>query len=324
MKSQAADKKAPLATPARVYIYPENTTTPVQSTGMLLSDIFADIRAYKWLVLGTTLGAAVLFVLISFLFQPMYRAMAIYAPAPSQSSTGSRISGGVLSALGSLGGIGVSGGGTSLGMIVAKVSSSSVTIAALEDEHALPILFPDRWDWKKNTWRANDPDLFGNPPTHPTQEPTPAQIMESFNALRTVNSDVVSNTITVSVIMPDAGLSARLANRLAYYVNEDQRARTKQDAARAVVLLDAELKKTSQTSLQESITQLLQLQLQQEVLASATKDYVVQVVDPAVVPYVKTSPKRSLFAVFGLFLGGVLGTLIAIYLRRRRTAVLHA
>ena len=42
-------------------------------------------------------------------------------------------------------------------------------------------------------------------------------------------------------------------------------------------------------------------------LASAREDYVLEVLDPALLPYDRYSPSRKVYLAFGLFAGGFLG-----------------
>jgi len=57
---------------------------------------------------------------------------------------------------------------------------------------------------------------------------------------------------------------------------------------------------------------LIESQTRVSMLADVRDEYVFQVVDPAMVPDEKVAPRRSLIAVLGTLLGGMLGVVIVL------------
>ena len=54
--------------------------------------------------------------------------------------------------------------------------------------------------------------------------------------------------------------------------------------------------------------------MKKAMLANVSEEYAFRVIDPAVVPEERASPKRSRIAMLGLLIGGLLGTLSAFVL----------
>jgi uncharacterized protein involved in exopolysaccharide biosynthesis len=62
--------------------------------------------------------------------------------------------------------------------------------------------------------------------------------------------------------------------------------------------------------LQSGFFELIQSQTETIMLANASPEYLFKTLDPAVVPELKSKPKRALICVLGSILGGMLGVLI--------------
>jgi uncharacterized protein involved in exopolysaccharide biosynthesis len=323
MDSEFMHRSPEQGIPAQVLIYPQPVTPAAAATGLLLADLFAAIRARLLLVLGGSIAGAALAVLMSMHVRPVYEATAVYAPAMATGRAGLAASAGLSSGLVSLGQMaGISLQGPALGAVGALIESRDTTMTALKDENLLPLLFPSRWDRKKQAWHPVRVTwlmkLMGNVPQSPTGEPTPAEIARRILGIRTIELKALSNTVVVRIRMTDAEAAARFANRLAYYVNESERDRTRDETGRAIDYLRQQLGKETQVGLQESLGRVLQSELEAAAMADSRTDYLVRVVDPAIVPDHPITPKRSLYLLFGLLTGGFTMTIVAVSLYQKR------
>ena len=68
-----------------------------------------------------------------------------------------------------------------------------------------------------------------------------------------------------------------------------------------------ELEKNSQVPLQSTIFGLIEAEMRNAMLSNVKQEYAFRVIDPAVVAQKRNWPNRALFALLGLFLGGVAG-----------------
>ena len=64
--------------------------------------------------------------------------------------------------------------------------------------------------------------------------------------------------------------------------------------------------------MKQRVFDLIQTQTETIMLANATPEYVFTVIDPPIPPEVRVSPKRSLIVAFSVFLGALLGTVLAL------------
>jgi len=290
---------------------------PDSASVLLLSEILkAVLQRWRMVAAAAFLTAAVA-VAASFAVTPTYRATAVYAPVTENQQSIPSLLGGTAN-LASLAGISL-GGGATLQRIGALTQARAISLEALRKEGALPALFPSRWDAQQKRW-VKSSGLFTLEANQKSAEPTPQEITESFELKRVVEADNLTNLISVRVTLQDPELAARLANRLSYYVNEYERARAREEARASIDFLTRQLEMAEQATVRDTLRQQLSAALQKATLVNARKDYIVEVVDPAIVPERKIAPRRSMYLIFGLLLGGGSATILALYFRRREAA----
>ena len=97
------------------------------------------------------------------------------------------------------------------------------------------------------------------------------------------------------------------ADMLIDRINEEIRAEDVGEAEASIAFLEAQREKTSLVSLDEVFSQLIEEQTKTIMLANVSKDYVFDIIDPPVIPELKSRPFRALICVLGTFFGGMLG-----------------
>ncbi len=75
---------------------------------------------------------------------------------------------------------------------------------------------------------------------------------------------------------------------------------------------EAEYEIATENSVRSSITFLLEKNLNETMLANVRDEYILEIIEEPFVPVKKSSPKRSIFLIFGLLFGFISGSLIAI------------
>ncbi|HEX4240767.1 MAG TPA: GNVR domain-containing protein [Steroidobacteraceae bacterium] len=138
-----------------------------------------------------------------------------------------------------------------------------------------------------------------------------------------LHEDKIKGTTTVTFDWKDPVVAARWANDFVALANELLRARAIAESTRNIEFLNQQLTKTNQVEIQQAIYRLIEGETKQLMLAHGRLEYAFTIVDPAVVPEVRVSPRRTLMVISGLFIGGLLGA-IAAWIRqsaRRRRAL---
>jgi uncharacterized protein involved in exopolysaccharide biosynthesis len=265
-----------------------------------LTDLWQAIWRGKWLIGASALGAAVLFVLLSFVITPDFRSSVLAAPTAQALPTS-----GLASLASQFAGVAALTGfnmesGTPTAEAIATLKSRAFTERFMREHNLLPILYADDWDAEAQAWR--DPD----------EAPTYWKAFTRFDGMRGIEQELETGMVRVTVDWSDARLAAQWANQMVADVNRDLRARAIDESKRNLEFLQAELAKSSPVPLQATLYGLVEAEMKNAMLASVRQEYAFRVVDPALVAEKPYWPNRFLFAVLGLGLGLVIGTLVAV------------
>ncbi|TVR36204.1 MAG: hypothetical protein EA404_00040 [Spirochaetaceae bacterium] len=232
------------------------------------------------------------------------------APAEGRSTPAGGQLGGQLGGLAALAGVSVGGGGSA--EAIATLRSRDFIRAFIEEFDLMPVLFAEAWDPASGNWLDPDP---GNWP----------DIRDGVGYFQgtvlAVSQSRDTGLVTVAVEWPDPEVAAQWAMALITRLNQRLRDRSLQEAEGNVAYLQSELGQTSVVTLQQTIGRLLESELQKLMLARGNEEFAFRVIDAADVPKRPSRPRRSMIAVVGTMLGGILGVL-AVFLRhvvRKRT-----
>jgi uncharacterized protein involved in exopolysaccharide biosynthesis len=258
----------------------------------------------RWLmifIVGTlvTAGAAV----IAFSLTPIYRAEVKFVAAESPGN------GALPGMLGNLGGVAALAGidiGTKndVEVSLAILQSENFLSSFIEENGLLQELYAEKWDSKANTWRS------------PQDTPTMMDGLRLLDrGIMSISRDRRTGLITLAVEWRDRHKAAAWANLLFLRVNELLRQQAIAEAKQSIEFLNNELARTNVVNLQQAIYRLTETQFNRIMMANVRQEFAFKVVDPATVPDAKykVRPKRLIILVFGAFLGGALGVLIALW-----------
>jgi uncharacterized protein involved in exopolysaccharide biosynthesis len=137
----------------------------------------------------------------------------------------------------------------------------------------------------------------------------------------TIREDVRSQTIVVAIDWKDARVAALWANDYVALANETLRTRALDEANRNVAYLNEQLKNTSSLEVQKVMYKLIENETKNRMLASGRPEYAFTVVDSAIAPEIRQSPKRTLIVIGGFMFGFVLGALIVVARELTRPAI---
>ena len=259
-----------------------------------------------WLLIGiVAVGGALAGVLVAHLQSKIYRADVLVMPATQGTSSPLRSLIGQYGGLASLAGVDLSKGGSSTAATVAVLKSRSFIEKYIADRNLLPVLFWRSWNASAGSWKVKS----GQQP--PSLQDGYGVFIKS---VMHVEEDKDKDLITISIEWRDPQLAAQWANDLVRRLNEAARARAIADAERSIEYLGKELEHTQAVEIRESIYSLLQMQINNRMLANTRPDFAFSVLDPAQAPernkYVRPIP--LLLAAIGFFAGTAVGMLAAL------------
>jgi uncharacterized protein involved in exopolysaccharide biosynthesis len=127
-----------------------------------------------------------------------------------------------------------------------------------------------------------------------------------------VHDDQLKGLTSVTMDWTDPVVAAKWANDFVALANELIRAHDLEAATRNVDYLNKQIAQTTDVEIQHSLYNLLENETKKLMLANARREYAFRIVDPAVPPELRHSPRRALWVLSGLVLGFLVGSLIAI------------
>jgi uncharacterized protein involved in exopolysaccharide biosynthesis len=158
------------------------------------------------------------------------------------------------------------------------------------------------------------------------------RVVRSFRSgVLDIKEDVRKGLITVAVEWRDPKVAADWANGFVELANDDIRARAVEESKRNLAYLNEQIAKSNVLELQRVIYSLIENETKTLMMANGRAEYAFTVIDPAVAPEVRVSPRRVLMVLVGAIIGGFLGCAYAVFrgfTRRSKrapaTAVSHA
>ncbi|MFK5892168.1 MAG: hypothetical protein QM504_02990 [Pseudomonadota bacterium] len=175
--------------------------------------------------------------------------------------------------------------------IIARMRSRIFTIKFINDNSLLPIIFFKRWDKEKKQWKDDfKPDVI-----------LAAEIFK--HQICSINRDNENNLMQVKVTLHSAQLATDIANKFVDDFNRFRRTADIDEANRKIKFLRNTLLKTDFVQIKKSLYRLIEAQLVIKMLANNKQQYVVEILDPAIVPLYKSSPaskKLSLLVFIGM------------------------
>jgi uncharacterized protein involved in exopolysaccharide biosynthesis len=127
-----------------------------------------------------------------------------------------------------------------------------------------------------------------------------------------INEDKLKGVTTVTMDWGDPVIAARWANQFVALANELVRIRALEDASANIDYLNKQIARTNVVEVQRVMYDLIESETKTLMLANGRVEYAFTVVDPAVPPEVRVSPKRTLMAMTGMAIGLLVGGILAL------------
>lgn len=251
----------------------------------LIKDLVENLRSGKWLIAASVATCAVAGVIYAQLAAPSYTAETLIQSV--QASKGSSPYAGIAAQFGLPGAI-MGGGGEDKAVALATLKSRALIgkfiqrrnlAARLDKAHEGEAAEKREWDAYR---------VF-------------------INKVLKVNEDRKTGLITVSVQWSDPKEAAEWAQDIVASANEYMRSVAIAEGERNLKYLEEVAAESRQLELQKAIYALIESELKKVMLAKGNAEFALKTLDPAVVPQVRSWPKKTqivLFSLaFGLFVG---------------------
>ncbi len=248
----------------------------------------------RWWVISSGLLCGVLMGIYAFTAEPWYRAQVTLLPVENKSAQGLLSQLGPLSGLAGLAGISLEGGSRAEPLAVLR--SRDFLRDFIERRQLITTLFADRWDAKRRQWD-----------TPPDKSPDIRDAVKYFDEdIRRIGEDRKLGLVILTVDWTNPKMASDWANQIAVDINAKLRARAIQDAEKSISYLREQLATTTEVALQQSISRLIESQMQTVMVARGNEEYAFRVIDTAHPPKKRFKPQRSLLVLGGLLIGSML------------------
>lgn len=254
--------------------------------GISIAEVLAEIRQ-RWRIPLTLLLVPVVSALaLSLLLRPQYRADIVVREADIQQQ-------GLAGALrGGLGGL-----ASLAGMDIAGISRTNDAVATLKSND-----LAEQFIGGHNL----EDELLSEDSRHGGLWYAAKKFRRS---ILTVQEDRRTSLITVSIKWRDPVKAADWANSVVHLVNQMLRERDRKDAERSLKFLNDRLSGTDVIEMRNMLFELIEGETRKLMLADAREDYALVIIDKAVAPEERVSPRRKLIVLAGAALGFALASM---------------
>jgi uncharacterized protein involved in exopolysaccharide biosynthesis len=255
-----------------------------------LFDLATIVWRYRALVIAITAAFAIVAGVLAFTATPMYRAEVVVTPVREE-------------AMGALGGLAQQFGGIAslMGVNLPKDASGDAR-AVLQSRRLVEefikrnIKIEDllhRTDKKATLWLA---------------------VKEFRDRILTIDEDARENVTRVVMQWKDPQVAARWANDFVSLANELLRTKALDESGRNIKYINDQLAHTDVVELRRAMYSIIESETKRQMLANGRIEYAFTIVDPAVPPEIRSTPKRTLMLIIGTMIGGIVGVATALLL----------
>ena len=183
-------------------------------------------------------------------------------------------------------------------VMLARLRSRKYVERFLEEHNIYRFYYPEMWLDETSTWQSGF-------------EPDRGAVLTWFrDEIRSIDIDEETQIIAVSMKWHNAQQARTWANDYVATFNAFMRERTLADVERKHAFLQQALRQAEVLEIQQSIYRLIEAQTAVEMLASARDEYVLEVIDPAALPYRSFTMSRKKKATVGALAGLMIGVFL--------------
>lgn len=264
---------------------------------------------HHWLLIlfAGLLGASVAAVHAFYLATPFYRASAIVSVDNGQvGQTSPNL--GQFSGIASLAGINLGSAASKRNEFIAFLTSRKLATAFLASHDILPVLVPEQYDATASRWIKARPPL----------ELAVTRFLES--RLR-VTENRTTGLLSIQLVWPNPEHAAQWLNEITALANQMIKDQAGIEAKQNLDFLRKQIAEERVDTVRQSITRLMELNLNQAMMANVQQEFPFRFIDPPEVPILPYWPMRSVEVAAGGLAGVFLACLFALFRHRKRIFV---
>lgn len=253
-----------------------------------LIDLWRVVWGGKFVIIGITAFFTVIAIAYALLATEWYRAGALLAPVEDQSMSDIR---GQLSGLAAIAGVRTGAGNSNRSEALAVLRSREFARNFISEFDLMPVFLKE--------------------PENTKEQPDMRDAVRFFreDVLR-VGEDRDTGLVTLGIEWTDSVIAAEWANILVTRLNEQMRNRASRDAEANINFLRSEMASNNVVALEQSISRIMEGEMQKLMLARGNEEYSFRVIDRAEAPRIRSRPRRTLIVASVFVVSGILSLLV--------------
>lgn len=282
------------------------------------------IKSNSWRLLILNAVFIMSGVLYSLSLPDVYKAESILIPNMDNQANGLSNLAGQFGGLASLAGINIGGAESKeIDYALEVLKSRSFLYDFIQsNELSIIIMATNGWLREKNEY-TYDEEIYNvdkgkwvrdvKPPF--SIEPSTNEVYEKFlKELLTVHYDKKTGVIKVAIEHYSPFFAKKIVNEIVKALNQKIKQQKMSESILSIQYLENELSKTTLSNMQSLFYQLIEQEYKKLMLINVQDEYVLKIIDEAVVPEEKFKPKRALVVVM-FFLLGVISSIIFMFFK---------
>ena len=276
-------------------------------------ELFSTLWLNKKFILILTGIFAVLSVIYSLSLTNLYTSQALLVPTSLNSNSTSQYK-----ALASVAGVNLDDPSPDVTLAIAFINSKKIIRQLIKHESFLPdLMAAKKWHIKSNSIIYDD-DLYDKKNKKWVREvdfpfqqvPSEQEAFELFSEQINITEDKKNQLVTLSVEHISPSVSQQWAEWIIDEANTMVANLRIEESENSIKYLNDQIKLTPYAELRTMFFSLIQENTQNMMLAKVSKQYALTIIDPPLIPEIKSSPQRALIFILGTLLGGMLSILI--------------
>jgi len=184
--------------------------------------------------------------------------------------------------------------------IIATLQSRIFLEQFIEKNNLMPKLYEEYWDSETQSWDTDSPpSLWGG--------------VNQISNMITVDFNKRTPVIRVNLENENPIYAAEWLNKLIKQLDDHLRKKAIAQTESSLEFLEMEVGNTNLVTQQNVLYKLILDQKTNNMMANVSKEYAISVIDPAVVPRNKFTPKKLIGLIIGIIVGFVLSIILILY-----------
>lgn len=186
-----------------------------------------------------------------------------------------------------------------------KITPELFAMTSWDAKNKKPVFDLEIYDAEKKEWTLKKQKLDKGPPNA-------FEIHERFMKMLSVKQDQDTNFITISIETVSPEYSYQWLTWLIHDINETVRDKKVKETQKSITYLEDKALKTQISEVRSIFYDLIQEKVQAGLLAETLDEYILQTIDPPLVPQEKSAPSRAIICILGTIAGGILGLMLGL------------